>query len=182
MTPQKPDRIAEHMKCMDPFPDYQRPANDSLYRSDYPHEAGYSCSKCSSEMVVERPVRRTVRQFMVHYGTVASGNSVIKDPEIRNLYANDPELNVLCFEMEAAGLMNDFPCLVIRGICDYEDTPKNDEWHNYSALAAASYAREVLLMLKPRKVDSMPSLAGRIKKSEFLVVNFCVQRIQKMIL
>jgi nucleoside phosphorylase len=119
---------------------------------------------------------------MVHYGTVASGNSVIKDPEIRNLYANDPELNVLCFEMEAAGLMNDFPCLVIRGICDYEDTPKNDEWHNYSALAAASYAREVLLMLKPRKVDSMPSLAGRIKKSEFLVVNFCVQRIQKMIL
>ncbi|KAK2050877.1 hypothetical protein LY76DRAFT_529594, partial [Colletotrichum caudatum] len=32
----------------------------------------------------------------------------------------------ICFEMEAAGLMDKFPCLVIRGICDYADTHKND--------------------------------------------------------
>ncbi|PKK43582.1 hypothetical protein CI102_11172 [Trichoderma harzianum] len=31
------------------------------------------------------------------------------------------EGNVLCVEMEAAGLMNNFPCIVIRGICDYAD-------------------------------------------------------------
>jgi nucleoside phosphorylase len=35
------------------------------------------------------------------------------------------EKGVLCFEMEAAGLMNQFPCLVIRGICDYSDSHKN---------------------------------------------------------
>jgi|HubBroStandDraft_4_1064222.scaffolds.fasta_scaffold148438_2 hypothetical protein len=29
------------------------------------------------------------------------------------------ELDVLCFEMEAAGLMDEFPCLVVRGTCDY---------------------------------------------------------------
>ena len=36
--------------------------------------------------------------------------------------------DVLCFEMEAARLMNHFPCLVIRGICDYLDSHKNKEW------------------------------------------------------
>jgi nucleoside phosphorylase len=34
---------------------------------------------------------------------------------------------VLCFEMEAAGLMNAFPCLVIRGICDHADSHKNNK-------------------------------------------------------
>jgi nucleoside phosphorylase len=38
------------------------------------------------------------------------------------------EKNVLCFEIEAAGLINEFPCLVIRGIYDYSDTHKNKEW------------------------------------------------------
>jgi nucleoside phosphorylase len=52
---------------------------------------------------------------------------------------------VLCFEMEAAGLMNAFPCLVIRGICDYSDTHKNDKWQPYAAAAAASYAKELLI-------------------------------------
>ena len=38
------------------------------------------------------------------------------------------EKGILCFEMEAAGLMDNFPCLVIRGICDYADETKADEW------------------------------------------------------
>jgi hypothetical protein len=51
---------------------------------------------------------------------------------------------VLCFEMEAAGLMNYLPCLVIRGICDYADSHKNKRWQGYAAAAAAAYARELL--------------------------------------
>jgi nucleoside phosphorylase len=46
--------------------------------------------------------------------------------------------------MEAAGLMNDFPCIVIRGICDYADSHKNDTWQKYAAIAAAAYAKELL--------------------------------------
>ncbi|CAN9403213.1 unnamed protein product [Alternaria alternata] len=45
---------------------------------------------------------------------------------------------VLCFEMEAAGLMNSFPCLVIRGICDYADSHKNKRWQPYAAATAAA--------------------------------------------
>ncbi|KAL4893070.1 nucleoside phosphorylase domain-containing protein [Aspergillus ambiguus] len=48
---------------------------------------------------------------------------------------------IICFEMEAAGLMNTFPYLVIRGISDYADTHKNDDWQGYAAAAAAAYAK-----------------------------------------
>lgn len=51
--------------------------------------------------------------------------------------------------MEAAGIMDEIPCLVVRGICDYADTHKQDDWHNYAAAVAAAYCRALL-----RKVDS----------------------------
>jgi hypothetical protein len=51
---------------------------------------------------------------------------------------------ILCFEMEAAGLMDNFPCLVIRGISDYADSYKRDEWQRYAAAVAAAYAKELL--------------------------------------
>jgi len=54
---------------------------------------------------------------------------------------------VLCFEMEAAGLMNSFPCLVIHGICDYADSHKNKRWLPYAAGTAAAYAKELLLVI-----------------------------------
>ncbi|KAJ6438029.1 putative AC9 transposase [Purpureocillium lavendulum] len=86
----------------------------------------------------------------------------MKNAKERDHLSQDPELNVLCFEMEAAGLMNNFPCLVIRGICDYSDSHKNDEWHKYAALAAAAYAREFLHVLRPAKVVTLPAWADRL--------------------
>ncbi|KAK6347227.1 hypothetical protein TWF696_007300 [Orbilia brochopaga] len=59
------------------------------------------------------------------------------------------ETGVLCFEMEAAGLMDELPCLVIRGICDYSDSHKNKIWQSYAALVAAAYAKDLLLRLPP---------------------------------
>jgi nucleoside phosphorylase len=46
------------------------------------------------------------------------------------------ELGVLCFEMEAASLMNHFKCLVIRGICDYYGPHKNKIWQPHAATPA----------------------------------------------
>jgi nucleoside phosphorylase len=61
-------------------------------------------------------------------------------------------LNVLCFEMEAAGLMNRFPCLVIRGICDYADSHKNKRWQPYAAATAAAYAKELLCTIAGKQI------------------------------
>ena len=57
------------------------------------------------------------------------------------------EYQVLCFEMEAAGLLDHFPCLVIRGICDYADSHKNKRWQEYAALTAAAYTKEPLISI-----------------------------------
>ena len=54
--------------------------------------------------------------------------------------------------MEAAGLMNTFPCLVIRGICDYADTHKNKDWQDRAAATAAAYAKELLYVIPPEQV------------------------------
>ncbi|KAF6804539.1 hypothetical protein CSOJ01_10138 [Colletotrichum sojae] len=61
------------------------------------------------------------------------------------------EHDVLCFEMEAAGLMDNFPCLVIRGICDYSDSHKAKQWQNYAAATAAAYAKELLSVMPSQR-------------------------------
>lgn len=90
----------------------------------------------------------------VHCGLIASGNQVIKDAEIRDIIDENLGGKVLCVEMEAAGLMNDFPCIVIRGICDYADRRKNDEWQPYAAAVAAACARALLEYVQPSHVAS----------------------------
>ena len=100
-----------------------------------------------------RPPRNDeVDDPMVHYGLIASANQVMKDALIRDRLSE--EKGVLCFEMEAAGLMNHFPCLVIRGICDYSDSHKNKEWQGYAAMTAAAYAKDVLSHVHPTQLET----------------------------
>jgi nucleoside phosphorylase len=51
--------------------------------------------------------------------------------------------------------MDSFPCLVIRGICDYADSHKNKIWQPYAAATAASYAKELLLVISGLGVKRM---------------------------
>ena len=78
------------------------------------------CAHCDRTHTVRR--RPPNREMKVHLGLIASGNQVIKNALERNKINKDLGGDVLCFEMEAAGLMNGFPCIVIRGICDYCDS------------------------------------------------------------
>ncbi|KAH7159734.1 hypothetical protein B0J13DRAFT_433396 [Dactylonectria estremocensis] len=54
--------------------------------------------------------------------------------------------------------MDDFPCLVIRGICDYADSHKNKAWQPYAAAAAAAYSKELLNFIPESKVKDTPSV------------------------
>ena len=67
--------------------------------------------------------------------------------------------------MEAAGLMNSFPCLVIRGICDYADSHKNDRWQRYAAATAAAYAKEFLGILPYQDLAQTPAASEMMQKS-----------------
>lgn len=54
---------------------------------------------------------------LIHYGLIVSANQVMKHAGTRDRLAR--ELGILCFEMEAGGLMDSFPCLIIRGFACY---------------------------------------------------------------
>lgn len=74
---------------------------------------------------------------------------------------------ILCFEMEAAGALNDFPCLVVRGISDYSDSHKNDKWYGYAAAVAAAYARELFCHMPVEQVKQCMLAKGGKKRIEF---------------
>jgi nucleoside phosphorylase len=122
---------------------------DRLFKSDYDHVGDTGCSECDQDQVVGR-LPRASDIPVVHYGLIASGNAVIRSAKFRDRLRD--AWNVLCFEMEAAGLMNRFPCIVIRGICDYSDGHKSKIWQPYAAIAAAAYARDLLRILGPEQV------------------------------
>ncbi|KAF4414632.1 kinesin, partial [Fusarium acutatum] len=126
--------------------EYHRPASpDCLFLSTYDHVSQTSaCDECDHSKLVRRRIRET-DDPLIHYGTIASGNQVMRSGTQRDNIAR--QLDIICFEMEAAGLMDILPCLPIRGICDYSDSHKNKEWQRYAAAAAASYARELLTVL-----------------------------------
>ncbi|KAL0929379.1 uncharacterized protein CTRU02_215545 [Colletotrichum truncatum] len=127
------------------------PGNDTLYHASSLHATGATCAKCRPEDVVSREPRATTKPVLF-FGNIASGNQVMKDGLTRDRHSRELG-GVLCFEMEAAGLMNNFPCIVIRGICDYADAHKNKRWQPYAAATAAAYGKELLTTI-PALVSS----------------------------
>lgn len=132
----------------------RRPIEDRLFHASYVHQTG-SCEQCDRKQLRDRPQRDDSLLPRVHYGAIASGDRVVRDAvfaeEIRKTYG------VLCFEMEAAGL-DGFPSLTIRGVSDYCDTHKNDDWHQYAAISAAAYAKELLSVIAPTAVLHLPTI------------------------
>jgi nucleoside phosphorylase len=144
--------LSVHITKLGQLPEFARDkaGDDVLFEGGYDHGEWNDCLLCDSTRRLQREAR-TEQTPKVHYGTIASGNQVIKNATIRDQISLEFG-GVLCFEMEAAGLMNSFPCLVIRGICDYADSHKNKKWQPYAAGTAAAYAKEVLLVIPAAEV------------------------------
>lgn len=152
---------------------YMRPDLDSdkLYLSGVLHPAkdeadcAEVCGDDSSKFVPQRKARtQDDDNPAVHYGIIASANQLMKDALLRDKFAK--ENGVLCFEMEAAGLMNHFPCLVIRGICDYSDTHKNKDWQGYAAMTAAAYAKDLLARIPVNKLEAEKRISDILSSGE----------------
>ena len=130
---------------------HQGKENDLLFEATYNHIGGESCELCDSSKRAHRPERSSTTPE-IHYGNIASGNTLVKDGSFRDELVACIEDECVCFEMEAAGLMNSFPCIAIRGISDYADSHKNDRWQRYAAVTAAAYAKELLGYVAAREV------------------------------
>ncbi|TFB03806.1 hypothetical protein CCMA1212_004252 [Trichoderma ghanense] len=161
-------------------PKYGRPdpSSDKLFRSDvvHPPVAGSCAELCLDDpsKLVPRHERTAAQDNpAVHYGLIASANQVMKDAIIRDKLVEQKD--VMCFEMEAAGLMNHFPCLVIRGVCDYSDSHKNKEWQGYAAMTAAAYAKALLWGIVPSQIEQVERIS-KLLAQNCLSTEPCVVR------
>lgn len=158
----RPSQIPQYLKTMNSFMTTEGPIeesfihqgveNDRFFVSTYEHQGGNNCELCDTGNTVRREPRASTHP-RIHYGVIASGNELIKSSVRRDELRSWIGEKVICFEMEAAGLMNHFPCLVIRGICDYADSHKNDRWQRYAAATAAAYTKELLSAIPPQDVE-----------------------------
>lgn len=121
------------------------------------------CQLCDKTKIIKRKPRRKMR---VHYGLIASGNQVIKDAIFRDKLNKSLGGNILCVEMEAAGLMTSVPCAIIRGICDYADSHKNKLWQKHAAAVAAAVAKELLGYVQPSDIEDQPAVKNILNNVE----------------
>lgn len=83
----------------------------------------------------------------LHFGPIASANTVVKKIAVRNRLKDDFKAKAI--EMEASGVADagwlvGKSCFIVRGICDYANPDKNDKWQDYAAAAAATFIREII--------------------------------------
>jgi hypothetical protein len=110
----------------------------------------YDVNDDGTEYLVKREPRPDSNRTRVWYGSIGSGEKLVKKSQIRNELRD--EYKIIGLEMEAAGTMNRIPVGVIRGVCDYADRHKNKEWQPYAAAMAAAYAKAVLTTIRPKNM------------------------------
>ncbi|KAH0168199.1 Pfs, NACHT and ankyrin domain protein, partial [Aureobasidium melanogenum] len=149
---------------------YQGVENDKLFEPAYLHMGGPSCAACETAREMTRDVRDSTDPE-IHYGIIASGDTLVKNAVRRDELAKSTREECICFEMEAAGIMNAFPCVVIRGICDYADSHKNDRWQGYAAATAAAYAKELLEVIPQADLQRTEKAIKVLQEVQVTIVN-----------
>ncbi|UNI16387.1 hypothetical protein JDV02_002822 [Purpureocillium takamizusanense] len=113
----------------EPGAEYPGVAHDRLFEAAYRHERGKeSCEQagCNGKLVPRERLQAggSEPRPNIHFGLVASGDWIMRSGEDRD--AISAKIGVIGFEMESAGAWDTFPCLVIKGACDYADSHKSN--------------------------------------------------------
>lgn len=159
------DEIVDHIKAAattkvsKQYYIYPGPEMDVLYMAEYDGEGDEheTCERCAESKKYLREERDSTNP-KVFYGNIGSADRVMKHGTTRDKYGK--ERNILCFEMEAAGIMDHYHCLVIRGICDYADAHKNKVWQEYAATTAAAYAKTLICNMAEDEDEIMKHISA----------------------
>ncbi|OQE15950.1 hypothetical protein PENSTE_c026G03003 [Penicillium steckii] len=128
-----------------------------------------TCSRlgCDQSRVIRRRGPDTpMGDISFFIGKIASADTVMKSGVDRDKLAESD--GVIGFEMEGAGVWDNMPCIVIKGVCDYADSHKSKDWQRYAAATGASAAKAFLYMWNPvpRDVSSFSSIRKQIDKGD----------------
>ncbi|KAL2142256.1 hypothetical protein VTI28DRAFT_1393 [Corynascus sepedonium] len=156
-------KMSDYMEVLRGEPElaavYPGVAQDKLFETTYRHmRDGLSCEECACDgkLIPRARLSRGDRQPAVHFGLIASGDTVIKSGKDRDDIAR--ETGVIGFEMESAGVWDIFPSVVIKGACDYADSHKTKAWQRYAAATAAACMKAFLAYWMPPIPVSVPIL------------------------
>ncbi|KID65988.1 NACHT and Ankyrin domain protein, partial [Metarhizium hybridum] len=127
---------------------YQYPGieQDKLFEPTHLHKHQSDCEDCNNpDKFCDKAHHQTCDEL--ECGRHGSGDRVIKSGQLRDIIAK--KHNLVAFEMEGAGVWDEIPCIIVKSVCDYADSHKNEEWQNYAAATAAA-ATKALLERYPR--------------------------------
>lgn len=86
----------------------------------------------------------------VHFGVIGSGQKVVTDPDLVEELQGD-WIELIGLEMEGVGIAlaayesEQSPgFLLVKGVCDWADPEKNDDWQKYAAEASAVFTAALL--------------------------------------
>ena len=89
----------------------------------------------------------------IHYGSMACGPQVIKDRSYID-QLKGREYSVVGLDMESYGVAlaasmcsthaHTIVPLIVKGVCDFADSDKSDDWHDYCSYASAAFVLTVL--------------------------------------
>ncbi|KAK1780029.1 hypothetical protein QBC45DRAFT_477241 [Copromyces sp. CBS 386.78] len=96
---------------------------------------------CDAKHLAPRERRGEPNLPRIFIGHIGSADTVMRSAQHRRDLAEE---GIIGFEMEAAGVWDVLPCIVIKGVCDYADSHKNKRWQDYAAATAASAVRAFL--------------------------------------
>ncbi|KAI9164149.1 Pectate lyase E [Paramyrothecium foliicola] len=150
--------LAELQKKPDLQAQYPGAVHDKLFKVTYRYLGSYgeTCAEsgCDGEVIRRHRLEQAVIQPLVHIGLVASGDTVMMSGEERDKIAKQEK--VIGFEMESAGVWDTFPCIVIKGVCDYADSHKTKAWQSYAAATAAACGKAFLEFWLPANIQQAP--------------------------
>ena len=154
---------------------------DRLYEPDYRHkhqDASFcnTCARCTNKdheicesarssscdelgcnpnnLVPRNRLKVQKPQLLIHFGRVASGDTVMKSGHHRDKIASETKL--VAFEMEGARVWSHSPTIVIKSVYGYSDSHKNDRAQKYAAASAAACAKRLLEEWRPTGILAPP--------------------------
>ncbi|KAF7510532.1 hypothetical protein GJ744_006378 [Endocarpon pusillum] len=161
----------EGLQSQLPRANHPGPGTDRLYKPSYLHKhhrsvVGVPCDHCAQgkEKICATALRMNCEELgceennlvnrkrlandqglqpVVHFGKMGSGNTVMKSAEDRDRLAQRD--GIIAFEMEGAGVWDQLPSIVIKGVCDYADSHKNKQWQSCAAATAAACMKAFLM-------------------------------------
>ncbi|KAL6810607.1 WD40-repeat-containing domain protein [Trichoderma camerunense] len=78
----------------------------------------------------------------IFIGRFGSSDTVIKSGKRRDEIAK--HYGVIAFETEAAGVWDELPCIIVKGISNYADGHGNKHWQDFAAATAACVAKALV--------------------------------------